>query len=179
MQGTPPDAWLAGDRYESYIGRWSRLVAVRFIEWLDPAPDLHWLDVGCGTGALSVAILESAEPRAVQGLDPSAAFVSHAKAHVADSRASFEVGDAQALPFGAGIFDMAVSGLVLNFVSDQGAALQEMRRVVKPGGIAALYAWDYAARMEMVRYFWDGAIAQDASAEPLRGSVSLFVILID
>jgi SAM-dependent methyltransferase len=118
MTEAPPDAWLAGDRYEPYIGRWSRLVAQQFIEWLHAAPALTWLDVGCGTGALSGAILEIAAPASVTGVDPSDAFVAHARAHVVDSRVGFRTGDAQGLPFDADQFDIAVSGLVLNFVPD-------------------------------------------------------------
>lgn len=167
MPQAPPDAWLEGDRYEPYIGRWSRLVAKPFVAWLDAAPALDWLDIGCGTGALSEAILAGADPGSVTGIDPSEAFVRHARAHVVDRRAAFEVGQAQALPFGADRFDLAVSGLVLNFVPDPPAALQEMRRVLRPDGAAALYVWDYAAGMELLRHFWDAAIALDPGAVPL------------
>ena len=167
MAQAPPDSWLAGDLYEPYIGRWSKLVAQRFIGWLNAAPALEWLDVGCGTGALSAAILECAAPKGVKGIDPSDAFVAHARAHVADSRVWFDVGNAQALPFENGAFDIAVSGLVLNFVPDQRAAMQEIRRVLRPGGTAALYVWDYSGKMEMLRYFWDAAIALDPGAAPL------------
>ncbi|MCL1634716.1 class I SAM-dependent methyltransferase [Luteimonas sp. SX5] len=166
MLEIPPNRWLESDRYDSYIGRWSKLVAKRFIDWLDSAPALRWLDVGCGTGALTAAILDRAEPTAVMGFDSSYAFVNHTRARYIDRRASFEVGQAQALPFRTNFFDMAVSGLVLNFVSDQKAALKEMQRVVKPGGMTALYVWDYAGKMEMLRYFWDSAIAQDPDALP-------------
>ena len=164
MAEAPTDAWLAGDRYEPYIGRWSKLVAKQFVEWLHAAPDLEWLDIGCGTGALSAAVLESAAPSGVTGIDPSDAFVAYARAHVVDSRALFRVGDAQELPFDSDAFDIAVSGLVLNFVPDQQAAVREVARVLKPGGLAALYVWDYSGKMEMLRYFWDAAVALDPGA---------------
>jgi SAM-dependent methyltransferase len=77
------------------------------------------------------------------------------------------VGDAQALPLDAGAIDAAVSGLVLNFVPSPAAMIGEMRRVARPGGTVALYVWDYAARMELIRHFWDAAVALDPAAAPL------------
>jgi len=130
-------------------------------------PGARWLDVGCGTGALSRTILDRAAPEAVAGLDASEGFVQHATARVADRRASFRVGDAQALPFDDGAFDAAVSGLVLNFVPAPARMVAEMRRVVRRGGLVGLYVWDYADGMELMRHFWDAAAALDPAARPL------------
>jgi ubiquinone/menaquinone biosynthesis C-methylase UbiE len=110
--------WASGDLYEPYVGRWSRLVAVEFLRWIEPDEALAWLDVGCGTGALSEAILRRAAPMSVHGLDPSPGFVDHARARIADPRFSAEVGDAKSLRFPGERFDAAVAGLVLNFVPD-------------------------------------------------------------
>jgi SAM-dependent methyltransferase len=161
------DKWAAGDAYEPYVGRWSRLVAAQLLEWLAMPPGARWLDVGCGTGALSRTILDRAAPEAVAGLDASEGFVQHATARVADRRASFRVGDAQALPFDDGAFDAAVSGLVLNFVPAPARMVAEMRRVVRRGGLVGLYVWDYADGMELMRHFWDAAAALDPAARPL------------
>jgi SAM-dependent methyltransferase len=161
------DKWAAGDAYEPYVGRWSRLVAAQLLEWLAMPPGARWLDVGCGTGALSRTILDRAAPEAVTGLDASEGFVQHATARVADRRASFRVGDAQALPFDDGAFDAAVSGLVLNFVPAPARMVAEMRRVVRRGGLVGLYVWDYADGMELMRHFWDAAAALDPAARPL------------
>lgn len=158
------DTWAAGKLYEPYVGRWSRLVAKDFLAWLKAPPDLDWLDVGCGTGALTEAILKEARPRSVKGIDPSAGFVEHAKAHVADRRAAFEIGDAQSLPVQTAQFDAAVAGLVLNFVPKTLQAVREMARAVRPGGLVAAYVWDYAGKMELMRYFWDAAVALDRAA---------------
>ena len=70
------DAWAAGDRYEAYMGRWSRQIAPGFVGWLAAPTGLDWLDVGCGTGALSSAILARAAPRSLLSLDPSEDFVA-------------------------------------------------------------------------------------------------------
>ncbi len=160
----PADVWASGAAYEPYIGRWSRLVARRFLNWLGVSPGRRWLDVGCGTGALSEAILEIAAPVEVVGVDPSADFVAYARGHVLDPRARFEVGDARGLPSLPRGFDAVVSGLVLNFVPDPGAAVAEMARVARPGGTVGAYVWDYAAGIGLIRRFWDAAVALDPSA---------------
>jgi SAM-dependent methyltransferase len=161
------EVWEAGDAYEQYVGRWSRLVARDFLGWLDQTAGLRWLDVGCGTGALSAAIVERSAPSALTGIDSSAGFIATARSRIADSRVRFEQGDGQALPLEGGAFDVAVSGLVLNFVADPGAMLREMRRVLRPGGTVALYVWDYAGEMQMMRHFWDAAEALDPAAREL------------
>lgn len=161
------EVWAAGDLYEPYVGRWSRLVAREFLDWLAVPAAKDWLDVGCGTGALTQTILDRNHPRSLKGVDASAGFVEHAKAHVGGERAQFEVGDAQALPIDAASFDAAVSGLVLNFVPQPLRAVTEMARVVRPGGVVAAYVWDYAGKMELMRHFWDAAAALDGTASEL------------
>ncbi len=166
-QAQPKEAWTSGEVYESYVGRWSRRVASEFVAWLAVPPARRWLDVGCGTGALSQTILEHASPRTLQGIDPSEGFVAHARAQIHDGRATFETGDARALPYAVESFDVVVAGLVLNFVPDPPAALDEMIRVVRRGGIVAAYVWDYAGQMQMMRYFWEAAVALDPAAAEL------------
>jgi SAM-dependent methyltransferase len=158
------DTWAAGDLYEPYVGRWSRLVAKAFLAWLQAPPDLDWLDVGCGTGALTESILAQTRPRSVLGMDASAGFVAHAQAHITDARATFGMADAQSLPVASARFDAAVAGLVLNFVPQPLLAVSEMARAVRPGGVVAAYVWDYAGKMELMRYFWDAAAALDQAA---------------
>ncbi len=161
------DVWANGDAYELYVGRWSRLVAREFLTWLSLPPGQDWLDVGCGTGALSQTILDDASPRRVIGIDPSDGFVSFAGSSVVDPRATFRTGDAQKLPVADDCFDATVSGLVLNFVLDQQKAVHEMKRATRSGGIVAAYVWDYAGEMQMMRRFWDAAVALDATAASL------------
>ena len=116
---TRGEAWAAGDLYEPYVGRWSRLVAVEFLARLGVPAGARWLDVGCGTGAISQAILDHCAPAAVLGIDSSAGFLAHARRQVPDPRVEFRPGDAQALPVPDAGFDAVVSGLVLNFVPAQ------------------------------------------------------------
>src|SRR5262245_36342301 len=149
----PKDTWVSGESYERYIGRWSRLVAREFLKWLSVPAGGRWLDVGCGTGMLSKTILEVAEPAEVKGIDRSEGFIAFANEHIRDERVEFEVGDAESLTAGAGAFDAAVSGLVLNFVPRPERALSEMARVTRPDGVVAVYVWDYADRMQLIRYF--------------------------
>ena len=161
------DSWAHGDLYEPYVGRWSRRVAEEFLSWLAVHPDARWLDVGCGTGALSETILRQASPRSVNGIDLSEGYVSLARQRIVDSRAAFHVGSAESLPYEEGRFEAAVSGLVLNFVPRPDLAVAEMRRVTSSGGTVAVYLWDYAGRMELMRYFWDAAVELDSAASDL------------
>jgi SAM-dependent methyltransferase len=150
----PSEVWAAGDLYEPYVGRWSRKVAAAFCGWLEPEPGRRWLDVGCGTGALTEAIANTVTPARLISVDPSWGFLQHARSRTADRSVSFSAGDALALPLSTGSFDYVVSGLVLNFVADPARALSEMRRVSEAGGTIAAYVWDYAERMQLMRYFW-------------------------
>jgi ubiquinone/menaquinone biosynthesis C-methylase UbiE len=155
------EVWAIGAAYEPYVGRWSRLVAKDFLTWLNVTQETHWLDVGCGTGALSQTILGQAQPREVTGVDSSEGFVSYAKQQTAETNITFVVADARTLPFAGESFDVAVSGLVLNFVPEPEKAVAEMARVTKSGGTVAAYVWDYSDKMEFMRYFWDAAVALD------------------
>jgi SAM-dependent methyltransferase len=159
--------WAGGEQYESYVGRWSRLVAEEFAGWLDLPAGLRMIDVGCGTGALTRTLVKRAEPASIVGADPSTAFVEHARATTADSRVTFLVTDAEQLPFSDAAFDIAVSGLVLNFVPDPVGAVAESARVVGEPGWVAAYVWDYAGRMELIRHFWDAAVELDPAAAEL------------
>jgi SAM-dependent methyltransferase len=158
---TSHDAWSSADSYERYVGRWSRLVAKEFIRWLAVLEDRQWLDVGCGTGALCQAILRLTNPQKIKGIDRSEDYVSTARNSVNHLSAEFATGDAQSLPVESDIYDVAVSGLVLNFVSQPNQMISEMKRAVKQNGMVAVYVWDYAAKMQFMRHFWNAAIALD------------------
>lgn len=149
--------WGFGDAYESYVGRWSRPVAVEFLRWLDVPPGRRWLDVGCGTGALTGTVLAHAQPAAITGIDPSEGFLDLAREHVPG--ASFEVGTATDL--GGRTADVVVSGLVLTFVPDVAQAVGEFAQAAPYVGS---YLWDYTSGMRMMRLFWDAAKDVDPAA---------------
>jgi SAM-dependent methyltransferase len=153
--------WASGAGYESYIGRWSRLVARQFLAWLNVPLGASWLDVGCGTGVLSQTILDIVDPKTVLGIDSSQAYIDFACKQVKDPRVSFHLGDARALPVESSSYDAAISGLVLNFVPKPSQVLSEMARTVRKGGTVAAYLWDYADQMQLIRYFWNAAVALD------------------
>jgi SAM-dependent methyltransferase len=165
----PPqnETWASGAAYESYVGRWSRLVAREFLNWLNVPAGKRWLDVGCGTGALSQAILDLAAASHVTGLDRSAEQARFARERLSDERAQFEVGDAQSLTVEPGAYQAVVSGLMLNFIPEPQRAVTEMARVANPTGVVAAYVWDYAGKMQLLRHFWNAAAALDPSARHL------------
>jgi SAM-dependent methyltransferase len=160
------DTWERGSPYERYVGRWSRQVAPPFLAWLSIPADRSWLDVGCGTGALCAAILDQCAPASVAGVEPSPGFLNTAANNLA-GRVQLQQGSATAIPLEDASVDVVVSGLVLNFVADQGAAVTEMARVTAKGGTLAAYVWDYAGKMELMRFFWDTAVELDPGAAKL------------
>lgn len=163
------DSWSAGRSYDHYMGRWSRLIAAEYVDWLAVPAGADWADIGCGTGALSRTILERAAPNSVTGIDPSEGFVAHARAEIADPRADFRVGDAQELPLPDDAVDVTASALALNFVPDRAKALAEMRRITRPGGIVSFYVWDYpGGGMGFIDAFWKAAAANDPAAKDLN-----------
>src|SRR5512143_462611 len=159
--------WGQGEAYEPYVGRWSRLIADAFLKWLSVPALADWLDVGCGTGALSQTILDSSNPKHIKAIDRSEAYLEFARRRLQDARVDLEVDDAQKLPVRSDAFDAAVSGLVLNFVQAPAMMVAEMKRAVRPGGVVALYVWDYAGKMQLMRHFWNAVVALDPSAREL------------
>ena len=131
-----------GAGYERYMGTWSQRVGDAFLDWLAPEPGLRWLDVGCGSGAFTELLAERCAPSALHGIDPSEGQLAHARARPVGRTAQFRQGDAMALPFPADAFDAAVMPLVIFFVPVPARGVAEMARVVRPGGVAAAYAWD-------------------------------------
>lgn len=153
------------DTYERYIGRWSRMIVPKFLAFVSARPKAAWLDVGCGTGALVRGILDRCDPLRIEAVDLSSAFLDAARAAIADRRVRFATADACSLPYERETFDAVVSGLVLNAVSDQTAALSEFTRAAVPGGVVGVYVWDFDREMQMLRYFWEAATALDPHAD--------------
>ena len=149
--------------YEQFMGRWSSKLAPVYIAFAGAGDRV--LDVGAGTGSLSFALEATPGVKEVVGVDPSEGLLAYAKKNAKAGRTQFEVGDAQALKFKDASFDKTLSLLVLNFVPDHDKAIAEMRRVTRPGGGVSACVWDYNEGMQMLRFFWDEAVALDPGAE--------------
>jgi ubiquinone/menaquinone biosynthesis C-methylase UbiE len=158
------DRWTSGAHYDQWMGRWSRLLAREFVNWLYVPAGLRWIDVCCGSGVVTEAIVERNAPSIVAGIDASSAQISFAREHRAYPNVTFETGDAMALPFADSSFDMAVCGLGLNYVPSPSRGLEEFCRVTRAGGTIAVYVWDYAEGAIFLRKFWDAAASVDGEA---------------
>jgi SAM-dependent methyltransferase len=155
----------AGDAYERVMGRWSRRLAPLLVRFACVRDGDAVLDVGSGTGALTAAVAAAAPSSRVIGIDPAAPYVGFARAQRPGDSIRFEVGDAQELPFRNASFDRTLSLLALNFIPDPAKALDEMVRVTRTGGTIAAAVWDYGKGMEMLRLFWDEAVALDPATD--------------
>lgn len=158
------DPWSSGDAYQKFMGRWSSLVAEKFLNWLAIPTEKSWLDVGCGSGTLTKLILEKQRPAKIISIDSSEEFISYAKKKLNIPIVQFDVGRAESLNIDSNSIDAVVSGLVLNFISEPEVAIREMIRVTKPSGKIGAFLWDYSEGMQMLRYFWDAAVELDDKA---------------
>lgn len=161
-----------GAAYERFMGGWSRLVGEGFLQWLAPPKERRWADIGCGNGAFTELLLQRAAPSSVEGIDPSAAQIEHARARLAGQPVTLRQGDAMALPYPDAEFDHSAMALVIFFVPEPARGLAEMVRVTKPGGTVAAYSWD----MPGGGFPWHAAYrAQEVLGMPLRMAPSAAV----
>lgn len=142
MMSTTTGFFNDGASYERLMGRWSRMAGDIFLDWLALPKGLRWLDVGCGNGAFTEAIIARTAPAEVIGVDPSEGQLGYARTRPGARPAEFRVASALELPFAADRFDAAIMALVISFVPDPYKAAAEMVRVVRPGGMVATYMWD-------------------------------------
>jgi SAM-dependent methyltransferase len=159
--------WAAGSSYEDFMGRWSRRLAPEFVSWLGIPRGAHWLDVGCGTGALADAICSRGDPASVVGCDPAAPLVEFARTRGRDARQSFVVAGVGSLPRRPGGYGSVASLLALNFLPDPEGAVDEMRSVAAPRSTVSACVWDYGDGMRFLRHFWDAAVSRDPGASAL------------
>ena len=157
--------------YELWMGRWSARLAPTFAAFADVSAKSRLLDVGSGTGALSLALLAAHPEAEIVGVEPSGAYVAHCRENCADPRLRFEAGDALALAFPDASFDAALSLLVLQEIPDAARAVREMFRVTRPGGVVAASQWDFAEGMPMLALFWD-AVLDVAPSQAARETAS-------
>ncbi len=161
---SPKDLWESADAYEHFMGRWSRELARVFVLWLGIPSDRHWLEVGCGTGALTSQILEVGRPASLLATDSSEQFIKHARATFKDHRIQFLSATADNLPTSLEGYDVVISSLVLNFLPNPIEALRRMRSRIAENGIVAACVWDYSRGMQFLRRFWDAAVELDPTA---------------
>ena len=169
-EASTTSSMFSGDAetYEQFMGRWSHRLAGPFIDFVGIRDGDAVLDVGCGTGSLTLAVAARAKVAAVTGIDQSEAYIAFARGRTDDRRITFDTGDAGALPYPDGAFDRAASMLVLNLVPDATAATAEMVRVTRIGGTVAAAIWDLRGGLLSLRMFWDTAAMQDAEAASAR-----------
>jgi ubiquinone/menaquinone biosynthesis C-methylase UbiE len=161
-----PNLHTDANKYQAGMGGWSKTLATPFIEFIGGIKEGdRVLDVGCGTGSLTFTIADTTKASTVVGIDPSVGYLEYARSHNKHSHVSFEIGDAQQLPYDNGSFDCCVSSLMIQFVSDADTAAREMGRVTKKRGTVATCVWDNSGGMELVERFWDAAVAVDPGAK--------------
>src|SRR3974390_861079 len=158
--------FAASAGYERFMGRWSRLLAPIYVSFAGVKNGDRVLDVGTGTGSVGAGVEAAMPASEIVGVDPSESFIAYAQKNAKSTRTRFEVGDAQALKLNEASFDNTLALLVMNFVPDHRKAVTEMRRVTRPQGIVSACVWDYDRGMQMLRFFWDEAVALNPAIEP-------------
>ena len=158
------DHWDSATAYDRFMGRWSRRLAPKFVDWLNVADGSAWLEIGCGTGALTSAICERANPGSVVAVDTAPEFVEYCTRQLSYESLRVTQGTVDSLPPHQEGYGAVVSSLVLNFLPDTIDSLKKMKLICSPRGSVAACVWDYSKGMELLRFFWDAAVAIDPSA---------------
>ncbi len=154
VSGAPPDA------YDRHVGRYGPELAAAMIGIAGVRAGQRALDVGCGTGALAVALAAVAGEKNIAAIDPSEQFVEVCRSRVPG--ADVRVGGAESIPFGDASFDAVLAQLVVDGMVDARQGVAEMRRVARPGGVVLACVWDFDGGMTLLRAFWDAALTLDA-----------------
>jgi ubiquinone/menaquinone biosynthesis C-methylase UbiE len=157
---------VSEDRYDRFMGRYSRLLAPEMARFAGIDHGMRVVDIGCGTGVLATALAEVVGEPNVAAIDPMQRFVDACRSRVPG--AEVRLGHAEALPWADGRFDAAIAQLVVAFMDDPHAGVAEMRRIVRPGGTVAFAMWD-AEQMQMTNVFWLAArdAGESAAITPL------------
>jgi SAM-dependent methyltransferase len=149
----------SAEAYDRHVGRYGPALSRALLDEAGIASPMRALDVGCGPGALTQALVERLGAQAVCAVDPSEPFAAACRARLPD--VDVRVAAAEELPHPDGAFDAVLSQLVVNFLTDAPEGVAEMRRVGRPGAVVASCVWDYAGEMTFLRAFWDAATALD------------------
>jgi SAM-dependent methyltransferase len=149
----------SADAYDQHVGRYGPGLASALGAFAGVQPGMRALDVGCGPGALTAALVERLGVGNVCAAEPSEPFAAACAARLPG--VEVVVAPAEALPFDEAAFDATLSQLVVNFIHDAEAGVREMARVTRPGGLVASCVWDYSGEMTLLRAFWDAALDVD------------------
>jgi SAM-dependent methyltransferase len=147
--------FASAEAYDRFVGRYGAQLAEALVEFARVEPGMRALDVGCGPGALTAALVERLGAANVYGAEPSEPFAEACRARLPG--VEVVVAAAESLPFADGTFDVTLSQLVVNFMQDAQAGVREMTRVTRPGGAVASCVWDYGGEMTLLRAYWDAA----------------------
>jgi ubiquinone/menaquinone biosynthesis C-methylase UbiE len=151
-----------GQAYDRFMGRYSRSLAAAFADAAGVSAGQSVLDIGCGPGALTGELVARLGVSQVSALDPSPPFVAECATRYPG--VLVREGRAEDIPFDEARFDCVLAQLVLHFVTDPPRCARELRRVLRPDGVAAACVWDFSEGMQMLRLFWDAALAIDPTA---------------
>jgi len=160
------ETFRAAAAHDRHVGRYAQQPASALIAFAGIEPGMRALDVGCGPGALTVALADRLGAANVSAADPSEPFIEACRQR--SPGVNVVVAAAEALPFKSTEFEATLSQLVVNFMQDAQAGVREMARVTQPGGVVASSVWDYAGEMTLLRAFWDAA----RDVEPERGAAA-------
>jgi ubiquinone/menaquinone biosynthesis C-methylase UbiE len=156
------------EAYERHTGRYAAELANAFIPFAGVSSEMRVLDVGSGPGGLTERLARIVGGERVAAVDPSDEFVEACRRRVPGS--DVRQGRAEELPFDDRVFDGTLSQLVIQILSDAPAALREMVRVTRQGGVVATCVWDFREGMPLLGAFWDAARAVDPERAARAGA---------
>ena len=165
----PPFMAIDPDAYEHFMGRWSERLALPFLEFAQVPPSARVLDVGCGTGTISLALAR--QGGTIVGVDASEAYLNGARVRRSHPNITYEHGDACRLHFPTASFDACVSALAIDVIPDVDRAAREMWRVTRPGGVVASGTFDFWGGHYVFDLVLDTGAALDGSMRTLRDQI--------
>src|SRR5262245_6772699 len=157
-----------GASYELFLGRWTKVLAPYILDFAEFSSDGPLLDVGTGTGSMASAMAARWPKRPIVAIDIAEPYIAFARSKMAGASINFELGDASSLQFENNTFSGTTAQLVLNFVPNPSAAINEMKRVTRPGGVVVAAVWDFRGGLVYQRLLWDTAAGIDPEAATAR-----------
>lgn len=157
------------DSYEHFMGRWSARLAEPFLDLAGVERGHRVLDVGCGTGATSLASAKRGAKTV--GVDTSEPYLEGARRLRAHPNVTYEHGDACRLPYSSALFDSCVSTLAIDVIPEVDVVAAEMRRVTRPGGVVACATFDFWGGISALDTVLDTGAVLDEGIRTLRAQI--------